>query len=56
MHSALMRRVNALQGCPTGPDGEAELKPIVDAIEAYTTQKLAVAGRALAAGVTFQTC
>ena len=35
MHSALMRRADALEGCAEGSDEEAELKSIVDAIGAY---------------------
>ena len=35
MHSALMRRADALESCTSGLDGEAELKSIIDAIGAY---------------------
>ena len=35
MHSALMRRADALEGCAVGLDQEAELEDIVDVIGAY---------------------
>jgi hypothetical protein len=35
MHGALVRRADALEGCPKGSAEEAELETITDAIEAY---------------------
>jgi len=35
MHSALMRRADALEGCAAGSDEEAELEDLVDVIGIY---------------------
>jgi len=34
MHGVLVQRADALEGCTEGTDAEAELKRVVDAIEA----------------------
>jgi len=35
MHSALMRRADALEGCTEGSEDEAELEDIVNMISTY---------------------
>jgi hypothetical protein len=39
MHGALMRRADALAGCPEGSDEEDELRATVDLIEAYEQKR-----------------
>jgi hypothetical protein len=39
MYGALVRRADALEGCPKGSVEEAELEGIVDAIEAYEAKR-----------------
>jgi hypothetical protein len=39
MHGALMRRADALAGCSDGSHADAELKAIVDLIEAYEAKR-----------------
>jgi len=39
MRSALVQRADVLEGCTVGSDEEAELKAIVDAIEAYEAKR-----------------
>ena len=39
MHGALMRRADALAGCQQGSGEDAELKGIVDLLEAYEAKR-----------------
>jgi hypothetical protein len=39
MHSVLMRRADALQGCAEGSPEETELRIVTHAIEAYETRR-----------------
>jgi hypothetical protein len=39
LHGMLMRQANALAGCREGSEERAELKAIVDAIEAYEARR-----------------
>jgi hypothetical protein len=39
MHGTLMRHADALDGCAEGPEEGAELKAIVDLIEAYEVKR-----------------
>jgi hypothetical protein len=39
MHSILVHRADALQGCTEGSPEEAELKSLVNAIEAYEAKR-----------------
>jgi hypothetical protein len=39
MHTLLVKRADDLMGCIEGSPEEAELAPIVDAIEAYETER-----------------
>jgi hypothetical protein len=39
MHSILVHRADALQGCTEGSPEEAELESVVDAIEAYQAKR-----------------
>jgi hypothetical protein len=39
LHGALVRRADALAGCTDGSQEEAELKTIIEAIEAYEVKR-----------------